>query len=97
MSATSSNDRLVRMANQIATFFRSYPEEEAVAGIHKHIVAFWTPKMRRALEAYGPTEGSNLDPLALKAITTSPSQSDSPVRAATNDPHLQGAGASDAG
>ena len=35
MSAVTQADKLVRMANQIATFFRSYPEEEAVAGIEK--------------------------------------------------------------
>ncbi|MBY0258255.1 formate dehydrogenase subunit delta [Methylobacterium sp.] len=96
MSALTSDEKLVRMANQIATFFRSYPEEEAVAGIHKHIVAFWTPKMRAALEAYGPNPVSGLDPLALRAIQDTP-QADSPVRAGTRDPHLQGAGASDAG
>ncbi|WP_264049062.1 formate dehydrogenase subunit delta [Methylobacterium flocculans] len=96
MSATSSNDRLVRMANQIATFFRSYPEEEAVAGIHKHIVAFWTPKMREALADYAPRPESGLDPLALRALHERP-EADSPVRAGTRDPHLQGAGASDAG
>ncbi|KQO61932.1 peptidase [Methylobacterium sp. Leaf469] len=96
MSAMTSDQKLVRMANQIATFFRSYPDDEAVAGIHKHIVAFWTPKMRHALVAFGPTEGSGLDPLALQAITEKP-QAESPVRAATRDPALQGAGASDAG
>lgn len=96
MSALTSDDKLVRMANQIATFFRSYPDEEAVAGIHKHLVAFWTPKMRKALEAYGPNPDSGLDPLALRAIQDTP-VADSPVRAATRDPHLQGAGASDAG
>ena len=96
MSALTTNDKLVRMANQIASFFRSYPDEEAVAGIHKHIVAFWTPKMRRALEGYGPNSDSGLDPLALRALQDTPAAS-SPVRAATRDPHLQGAGASDAG
>ncbi|WP_019905319.1 formate dehydrogenase subunit delta [Methylobacterium sp. 77] len=97
MSALTTNDKLVRMANQIASFFRSYPDDEAVAGIHKHIVAFWTPKMRRALEAHGPTEGSGLDPLALQAITSTHHECNSPIRASTSDPHLQGAGASDAG
>ena len=57
MSATHPNDKLVRMANQIALFFRSYPENEAVAGIHNHIVAFWTPKMRRDIEDYADEAG----------------------------------------
>ncbi|KQP51870.1 peptidase [Methylobacterium sp. Leaf399] len=96
MSALTTDQKLVRMANQIAGFFRSYPDEEAVAGIHKHIVAFWTPKMRHALHAYGPKPESGLDPLALQAITSEP-EGESPIRAATHDPQLQGAGASDAG
>lgn len=97
MSALSTDQKLVRMANQIASFFRSYPDDAATAGIHKHIVAFWTPKMRHALDVYGPKAESGLDPLVLKAIGTHQNHDDSPIRAATTDPHLQGAGASDAG
>ncbi len=43
--------KLDLMANQIAAFFRSYPDEEAVAGIHDHIRSFWSPAMRRDLLA----------------------------------------------
>ena len=43
-----NHEKLVRMANQIADFFKSYPEEQAQAGIRDHIVAYWTPGMRRA-------------------------------------------------
>jgi formate dehydrogenase subunit delta len=96
MSATSNADKLVRMANQIATFFRSYPEEEAVAGIHKHIVAFWTPKMRATLESHAASAGDALDALVRRALDGAP-QAESPVRAATPNPQLLGAGASDAG
>lgn len=96
MSAHSSNDRLIRMANQIATFFRSYPDDEAVAGIHKHIVAFWTPKMRAALDEHATHGADGLDPLVVRSLRETP-EAESPVRAGTRDPHLQGAGASDAG
>ncbi|MEE7457607.1 peptidase [Methylorubrum populi] len=96
MSATTTNDRLVRMANQIALFFRSYPEDEAVAGIHNHIVAFWTPKMRRDLEDYADEAGERLDALVRKALEGEPT-TDSPVRPATRNPQLAGEGASDAG
>ena len=72
MSATSNADKLVRMANQIATFFRSYPEEEAVAGIHKHIVAFWTPKMRATLESHAASAGDALDALVRRALDGAP-------------------------
>ena len=96
MSATSNADKLVRMANQIASFFRSYPDEEAMAGIHKHIVAFWTPKMRATLEGHAASAGDALDDLVRRALQGSP-QAESPVRAATRNPQLLGAGASDAG
>lgn len=95
MSA-NSNDKYVRMANQIAAFFRSYPEEEAVAGIHQHLHSFWSPKMIRALVAYAPDAGDRLDALVVKAIAGEP-KAESPVRAATRDPQLAGEGASDAG
>ncbi|WP_232630222.1 formate dehydrogenase subunit delta [Methylobacterium sp. Leaf118] len=96
MSATNPNDKLVRMANQIALFFRSYPEDEAVAGIHNHIVAFWTPKMRRDLDGYAEAAGDRLDPLVRTALSSQPT-TDSPVRPATRNPQLAGEGASDAG
>jgi formate dehydrogenase subunit delta len=95
MSATSSTDKLVRMANQIATFFRSYPEEEAVAGIRKHIAAYWTPTMRARLEAHAAQAGGRLDPLVVAAFERAAAPS--PVRPATSDPHRLGEGASDAG
>lgn len=97
MSALTQADKLVRMANQIAAFFRSYPEEEAVAGIDKHIRAFWTPKMIAHLEAAVPEQGERVDALVVRALTGAEPRADSPVRAATRDPQLLGAGASDAG
>ena len=45
----STRERLVLMANQIATFFRSKPHEEGVAGVAEHINKFWEPRMRRQL------------------------------------------------
>lgn len=97
MSALTSDEKLLRMANQIATFFRSYPDDEAVAGIHKHVVAFWTPKMVRSLEACLPAMGERADPLVVRAMLEGAPKAESPIRAATSDPHTLGAGASDAG
>lgn len=96
MGAATNQDRLVRMANQIAAFFRTYPEEEAVAGIHKHLVAFWAPKMIRDLVAHIPAAGDKLDAYVVKALGEVPT-GQSPVRPATHDPQLAGQGASDAG
>ena len=97
MSALTSDEKLVRMANQIASFFRSYPDEEAVTGIHKHVVAFWTPKMLASLEACLPAMGERVDPLVVRAMREGRTEAESPVRAATRDPQKLGEGASDAG
>jgi len=43
----STREKLVRMANQIATFFHSKPREEGMAGVAEHINKFWEPRMRR--------------------------------------------------
>ncbi len=58
---------MVRMANQIADFFKSYGEEEAVDGIAEHINKFWEPRMRQMFFAHLDRGGDNLDPLVLKA------------------------------
>ncbi|WP_417676049.1 formate dehydrogenase subunit delta [Pseudodonghicola sp.] len=63
-----SPDKLVMMANQIATFFKSQPgsvQAEQVAG---HINDFWDPRMRAALAAHAAAGGDRLDPLVLAAM-----------------------------
>ena len=97
MSALTQEDKLLRMANQIATFFRSYPEKEAVAGVHKHIEAFWTPRMVSKLEAALPSFGDRADILVRQAMRIDEPEAESPIRAATRDPQKLGEGASDAG
>lgn len=97
MAAATQEDKLLRMANQIASFFRSYPDEEAVAGVHKHIQAFWTPKMVHKLEAALPAFGDKADILVRKAMHIVEPSAESPVRPATRDPQKLGEGASDAG
>lgn len=59
---------LVRKANQIATFFAAYPDDEAIDGVVGHMRTFWEPRMRRQLVAYlGATGGGDLSALAIKA------------------------------
>ncbi|MBZ9678171.1 formate dehydrogenase subunit delta [Mesorhizobium sp. ES1-1] len=43
----STKEKLVRMANQIGTFFQSKPREEGIAGTAEHINKFWEPRMRQ--------------------------------------------------
>jgi formate dehydrogenase subunit delta len=46
-SSMTTKDKLMVMANQIATFFHSKPREQGIAGVADHINKFWEPRMRR--------------------------------------------------
>jgi formate dehydrogenase subunit delta len=56
---------LVRMANQIADFYKPYPREEGVEGIAEHIVMFWEPRMRDKLKKLLDAGGEGFSELAL--------------------------------
>jgi formate dehydrogenase subunit delta len=43
--------KIIRMSNQIATYFASRPQGERAAGIASHINDFWEPRMRSQLLA----------------------------------------------
>ncbi|MBX9682424.1 MAG: formate dehydrogenase subunit delta [Hyphomicrobium sp.] len=60
---------LVRMANQIAEYFGTYPKCESIDGIAKHIHAFWDPRMRDELKAHMDAGGAGLSPLLSEALT----------------------------
>ncbi|BBK40392.1 NAD-dependent formate dehydrogenase [Allostella vacuolata] len=62
-----TGDAIVRMANQIARFFASRPDEAAVAGTEDHIVKFWDPRMRGQLLAHLAAGGEGLTPIARRA------------------------------
>jgi formate dehydrogenase subunit delta len=91
-----TNEKLIRMANQIADFFRSYPEERAVSGIHDHLVAFWTRGMRQALLTHAERGDDGLDPLVIKALRTS-TTAQSPIMKEVSGPDEVGQLGSDAG
>jgi formate dehydrogenase subunit delta len=93
-AATTPIDKLVSMGNQMASFFRAYPEAEAAAGIRDHIQAFWTPRMRAAILAESNHAG--LDPLVALALRSWP-KADSPIGEQATDPAKAGPLASDAG
>ncbi len=67
--STSSAERLVYMANQIAQFFGSQKHEAAVAGIADHIGKFWDPRMRSMIFAHLDAGGAGLKPAAIEALT----------------------------
>lgn len=60
-------ENLVHMANQITDFFKSYPEEEAIAGVENHIRQFWDPRMRAQLSKHLDAGGAGLDAITLAA------------------------------
>jgi len=92
--ATTPVEKLVSMGNQMASFFRSYPEAEAIVGIRDHIQSFWTPRMRASILEHGGHPG--LDPLVAAALRTRP-QAESPIKKETMGPGEGGLLASDAG
>ncbi|PWR25371.1 formate dehydrogenase subunit delta [Zavarzinia aquatilis] len=60
-------EKLVRMANQIATFFK-VQGNDAPTDIADHLAKFWDPRMRRAILAHAAAGGEGLDPVALEAV-----------------------------
>ena len=64
-----TTQRLVHMANQVASFFASYPEAEAIDGTANHLKSFWDPRMRREIEAHLKDKaGAGLSHLAMEAV-----------------------------
>jgi formate dehydrogenase subunit delta len=62
-----TEDTLVRMANQIADFFKVQPEADAAAGAADHIRKFWDPRMRAKMREHLKAGGEGLSPLAREA------------------------------
>ncbi|WP_134681643.1 formate dehydrogenase subunit delta [Paracoccus ravus] len=62
----SHDSKLIRMATQMADFFRSQPGSpaEAVAG---HINAFWSPRMRHDFVGQ-IASGAEADPIVKAAV-----------------------------
>ncbi|TXI93181.1 MAG: formate dehydrogenase [Burkholderiaceae bacterium] len=72
LTQANNVDKLVRMANQIGTFFASMPDhEEGVDGVANHLKKFWEPRMRKALFAALDTGqvSDQLNEIVLKATT----------------------------
>ena len=89
-------DKLVMMANQIAQFFKSYPHDQAVAGIAHHIEAYWTVKMRNTFND-SMVDEKGLDPLVLEALSPEVAARDPIEKAAAGPGKVGELGAVDAG
>ena len=58
---------MLRMANQIADFFKGYPREDAVKEAATHLNNYWDPRMRKHFFDYLAKGGEGLDPLIVEA------------------------------
>lgn len=64
-----SDDNLIKMANDIADFFRAEPRrEDAVGGIANHILKFWTRRMREKIIEHLHGDKTGFDELTLEAV-----------------------------
>jgi len=63
-----SPERIVYMANQIATFFESAARGAEAAGVAGHINDFWEPRLRAVLLAHAAAGGAGLRPAVMAAI-----------------------------
>lgn len=63
------NNKLVRMANQIADNFDYGDDQDtAVAGVLDHLVRFWTPTMKQTIIEQQKAGDIGLNEIAGKAI-----------------------------
>jgi len=66
-------DHLVKMANQIGTFFESMPDrDQALQDIANHLIKFWDPRMRQQLLAHAEdtsAPNNDLTPIVRESIT----------------------------
>jgi formate dehydrogenase subunit delta len=63
-----SEDKLTKMANQIATFFRSQPGADQAERVAGHLKDFWGPEMRDALKRHANEDDRDLDDLVKRAL-----------------------------
>ena len=59
---------MVHDANQIALYFASYPQEQAVGDVAEHIKKYWERRMRQQLFTYVAQGGAGLHHLVLEAV-----------------------------
>lgn len=62
-----SPEKMVMMANQIATFFNSQRGGSAAERIANHLRDYWEPRMRHQLKEYVAAGGAGLDPSVSEA------------------------------
>ena len=61
-------EKLIRMANQIATFFETSGGENPASEVADHLNKFWDPRMRKQLLHIAQAGGTGLHPLVIEAV-----------------------------
>ena len=64
-----SDESLIRMANQIASFFRTQPGGPPSEKVAAHLDDFWEPGMRRRLQDIVRSGGAGLDEIVVEAVS----------------------------
>ncbi len=64
----NTDEKLVYMANQIASFFLARGEAKAVPAIADHIRKFWDPEMRRRFVEQSEKPNIALHPYVREAV-----------------------------
>jgi hypothetical protein len=62
-----TSQKLVRMANQIGTFFGAQPGPDGAANVADHINKFWEPRMRRQFLHLFDMGGEGFSPIVREA------------------------------
>lgn len=63
------NSNLIKMANNIGSFFKSEPDRElAIQGVEQHIRNSWEPRMRKQIIEYIENGGMDLMDIVAEAI-----------------------------
>ncbi len=60
---------MVRMANQMAAYFKSYGAEEGPKELAAHISSFWAPTIRSEFFKYVAEGGKGLEPMVIDAAS----------------------------
>lgn len=64
----TTDEKLVYMANQIASYFTAQGEAKAVPAIADHVKKFWDPEMRRKFLVQADKPNVELHPYVRKAV-----------------------------
>lgn len=60
---------LIKMANDIGSFFKSEPDRAlAIQGVEQHIKNFWEPRMRKEIIEYLENGGADLMDIVAEAV-----------------------------